>query len=214
MSNDTFPVCFCTLHSRNSRWTTMFRSISCRSCLQRQQFVPTVSLFFDLSFSSVQTFNLCRNFKPHPDFCQEKHICFHSRFFMCPTLKNHPFQNQECSFSVDMAKDNWFHCLTRSDAKPTIFEKLLFQNTPKSPNLNDELQSNQTGFWCNTTDAQHFLAWDSDSDLNRIGGSGDLPFCLLQDNVTRISSLDLRRLLKNDISFEFHSKLEGKEFEW
>ena len=111
-----------------------------------------------------------------------------------------------------MVQDNWLYCLTRSDAKPTIFNELVFQTTPKSPNLNDELRSNQMGFWCNTTDDQHFLTWES--DLGRIDAFGDLPFCLLQDNDTRISNDHLLRLLRNDLAFEFHSKLEGKDFDW
>ena len=135
---------------------------------------------------------------------------------MCPPLENHPFQNQECSLSGDMAKDNWLHCLTRSDAKNSLFKKVVFKKIPKSPNLNDQLKADETGFWCNTTALQadqHFLAWDPASDLKRIEIDGDLSFCLLKDN-TKISNVELSRLLKNDISFKFHSKLTGWDPDW
>ena len=107
-----------------------------------------------------------------------------------------------------MAKDNWLHCLTRSDAQNSLFKKVVFKKTAKSPNLNDQLKADETGFWCNTTADQHFLAWDPASDLKRIEYDGDLPFCLLKDN-TEISTIELSRLLKNDISFKFRSKLTG-----
>ena len=115
-----------------------------------------------------------------------------------------------------MAKDNWLHCLTRSDAKNSLFKKVVFKKTAKSPNLNDQLKANETGFWCNTTTDhadQNFLAWDPASDLKRIDARGDLSFCLLKDN-TKISNIELCRLLKNDISFEFHSNLIGWEAGW
>ena len=112
-----------------------------------------------------------------------------------------------------MAKDNWLHCLTRSDAKNSLFKKVVFKKIPKSPNLNDQLKADEKGFWCNTTADQHFLAWDSASNLNRIGFGGDLPFCLLKDN-TKISYIELSRLLKKDISFKFHSNLIGWDPGW
>ena len=153
----------------------------------------------------------CRHLKPHPNFCQKNHLCFDNRYTMCPPLENHPFQNQECSRNEDMAKDNWLHCLTRSDAQNSLFKKVVFKKIPKSPNLNDQLKADETGFWCNTTADQHFLAWNS--SVKRIGGYGDLSFCLLKDN-TNISNIELSRLLKNDISFEFHSNLTGWNSRW
>ena len=134
---------------------------------------------------------------------------------MCPPLEDHHFQNQECSSAFDMTNDNWLHCLTRSDVQTSLFDKVVFKKTPESKNLNDVLDFDITGFWCNTTADQadqHFLNWtwrgDTVSDLKRIDDTGDLPFCLLKDN-TEISTIELSRLLKNDISFKFRSKLTG-----
>ena len=92
-----------------------------------------------------------------------------------------------------------FHCLNRGDLSPiTIFHNSANAKKTRFPLLNNELEFNQTGFWCDE-EKDIFLQWTVES-MDKLWQM-EIPDCTLR-NYGSIDARILVRLLLNDRSFK------------
>ena len=116
---------------------------------------------------------------------------------MCPGIKHHQTEHNECQHYKDLKKKQFFRCLDRSDIGPAMFQQTIFRKrTAELPNLSKNLDFDKKGFHC-TKDI--FVEWNYD-ELIRFW-NGDIKECDLKHSKT-IEVEVLVRLLVTDLSFK------------
>ena len=118
---------------------------------------------------------------------------------MCPGIKHHQTEHNECQCYEDLKKKQFFRCLDRSDIGPAMFQQTIFRKeTAELPNLSNQLDFNKEGFHC-TKDI--FLEWNYDELESLWFGSGGFKKCDLKHSKT-IEAKVLFQLLVTDLSFK------------
>ena len=116
---------------------------------------------------------------------------------MCPGIKHHQAEHNECQYYKDLKKKQFFRCLDRSDIGPAMFQETIFRKgTAELPNLSTNLDFNKKGFHC-TKDI--FVEWNY-YELNRLWFGG-INECTLKNSKT-IEAEVLVQLLVTDLSFK------------
>ena len=130
-------------------------------------------------------------------YCSKTHSCHYSLFTMCPGIKHHQAEHNECQNYVDLEKKHFFKCLDRSDIGPAMFQQTIFRKgTAELPNLSTFLHFDNSGFH-GTEDI--FVGWTYE-ELRRLW-NGDRKECTLKNSKT-IEETVLFQLLVTDLSFK------------
>ena len=97
---------------------------------------------------------------------------------MCPY--NHgSFKNRECHYKEIDSDIIHYECLNRGDVSPfEIFQKPINAKKARFPLLNNALEFNKTGFWCDH-EKDIFIMWTME-DMHQLMYSLT-PFCTLKD---------------------------------
>ena len=116
---------------------------------------------------------------------------------MCPGIKHHQTEHNECQRYEDLEKKQFFRCLDRSDIGPAMFQQPIFRKgTAELPNLSNQLDFNKEGFHCTK---EIFLKWNYD-ELDHLWFA-DIKECTLKNSKT-IAAEVLFQLLVTDLSFK------------
>ena len=116
---------------------------------------------------------------------------------MCPGIKLHQAEHNECQYYEDLEKKQFFRCLDRSDIGPAMFQQTIFwKETAELPNLSTYLNFNKKGFHC-TKDI--FVEWKY-KELLHLWEVG-IKECNLKHSKT-IAIEVLSQLLVTDLSFK------------
>ena len=132
------------------------------------------------------------------DYCINRHTCSHNSDRMCPDHHG-SFQNRECYSKSSYSDKINYQCLNRNDvSNDTIFRTSAFAKKARFPLLNDALEFNDTGFWCDRGN-DIFLKWTKE-DIRKLY-SKIIPECRIK-KFDIIAGPILVRLMKNDRSFD------------
>ena len=143
--------------------------------------------------------SLYRNSTVVEDYCEKIHYCHSTEHTMCPD-RHGPILIRECYPKDYRPEKVQYRCLKRGDlSNTTIFHNPASGKKTRFPQLlNDHLEFNETGFWCDKEN-DTFLQWTRE-DIYKLR-SNEIPHCSMGE-YGLIDATILYRLLKNDLSFK------------